>query len=197
MRLAGWLGWVGAALVAGAAAAWCGGCATTCVRDAPRAVRLGEARVETAALVEALREQVKGTRVQALNGAWRDQVFQAQCVLKGDGDTLTVVFLAPQMRLATLTVTRPHAIRFARAPRIPSAFEPEYALVDLAFVHLETDALRRAAGTALRIEDDGVTRRVSTAAGKPVADVARQADGTVVFRNLLHGYSYALKTVDG
>ena len=126
----------------------CAGCATTCVRETPRAVRLGTARVETTALVEALRTQVKGTRVQALNGAWRDQVFQAQCVLKGDGETLTVVFLAPQMRLVTIAVTKPHAIRCERAPRIPSAFEPEYALADLAFVNLDAATLRRAVGEA-------------------------------------------------
>ena len=186
-------------LFAGAALllALCAGCATTSARDAPRPVRLGTARVETAALAEALCAQMRGTRVEALNGAWREEVFQAQCVLKGDGETLTVVFLAPQMRLATLTVTRPHAIRFTRAPRIPSAFEPEYALVDLAFVHLETAALRRAAGPALRIDDDGAARRISTAAGEPVAEVVRQADGTIAFRSRLHGYSYTLRSVDG
>lgn len=177
--------------------ALCAGCATTCVRETPRAVRLGPARVETTALVEALRTQVKGTRIQALNGAWRDQVFQAQCVLKGDGETLTVVFLAPQMRLVTIAVTKPHAIRCERAPRIPSAFEPEYALVDLAFVNLETATLRRAVGTALTIDDDGAARRIFTPSGEPVAEVLRRADGTIQFRNLLHGYSYTLKQVDG
>ena len=45
--------------------ALCAGCATTCVRETPRAVRLGTARVETTALVEALRTQVKGTRISA------------------------------------------------------------------------------------------------------------------------------------
>lgn len=177
--------------------ALCAGCATTCVRETPRAVRLGTARVETTALVEALRTQVKGTRIQALNGAWRDQVFQAQCVLKGDGEMLTVVFLAPQMRLVTIAVTKPHAIRCERAPRIPSAFEPEYALVDLAFVNLETATLRRAVGTALTIDDDGAARRIFTPSGEPVAEVLRRADGTIQFRNLLHGYSYTLKQIDG
>ncbi len=177
-------------------AALCAGCATTLVRETPQAVRLGAARVETAALVEALRTHVTGTSVQALNGAWRDQVFQAQCVLKGDGETLTVVVLAPHMRLATLTVTRPHAIRLARAPRLPSAFQPEYALVDLAFVNLEADALRRAAGGALRIDDDGTTRRIATSAGEPVAEVVRRPDGTLLFRSLLHGYAYTVKKLE-
>lgn len=177
--------------------ALCAGCATTSVRETPQAVRLGTARVETTALVEALRAQVKGTRIQALNGAWRDQAFQAQCVLKGDGETLTAVFLAPQMRLVTITVTKPHAIRCERAPRIPSSFEPEYALVDLAFVNLEAATLRRAVGTALTIDDDGTARRIFAPSGEPVAEVLRRPDGTIRFRSLLHGYSYTLKQIDG
>ena len=101
------------------------------------------------------------------------------------------------MRLVTIAVTKPHAIRCERAPRIPSAFEPEYALVDLAFVNLETATLRRAVGTALTIDDDGAARRIFTPSGEPVAEVLRRADGTIQFRNLLHGYSYTLKQVDG
>lgn len=171
-----------------------GGCATTLERATPQAVRLGEAKLETTALVEALLAR-KGTTVQAVNGSWRDQTFQAQCVMKGDGEKLTVVFLAPQMRLVTITVTKPHAIRYERAPRIPSVFEPEYALADLAFVNLETDALKRAVSPALRVVDDGITRRIETSAGEGVAEVVRNASGTQTFRNLLHGYQYELKSV--
>lgn len=171
-----------------------GGCATTLERDTPQAIRLGEAKLETTALVEALLAR-KGTTIQAVNGSWRDQTFQAQCVMKGDGEKLTVVFLAPQMRLVTITVTKPHAIRYERAPRIPSVFEPEYALADLAFVNLETETLKRAVAPALRVADDGGTRRIETTSGEGVAEVVRNADGTRTFKNLLHGYTYELKSV--
>ncbi|MGN0846920.1 MAG: DUF3261 domain-containing protein [Kiritimatiellia bacterium] len=174
--------------------ALCAGCSTTLVRETPRAVHMGAARVETAALVEALRTW-RGTSVQAVNGAWRDQTFQAQCVMKGDGETLTVVFLAPQLRLVTITVTKPHTITCERAPQIPSAFEPEYALADLAFVNLDAATLRRAVGAALTVAEDGATRRIATPTGEGVAEVTRAADGTLRFRNLLHGYAYELKTI--
>ncbi len=173
----------------------CAGCATTQERATPLAVRYGATQVETRALVEALRAHVTGTTVQAINGSWRDQVFQAQCVLKNENGALTVVFLAPQMRLVTIVVTPPHAIRCTRAPRIPRAFEPEYALVDLAFTQLDAATLRRAAGDALRIDDDGTTRRIRTAAGDAVAEITRRPDGLVVFRSLLHGYAYEIKTI--
>ncbi len=171
-----------------------GGCTTTLERAAPQAVRLGEAKLETTALVEALLAR-KGTTVQAVNGSWRDQTFQAQCVMKGDGEKLTVVFLAPQLRLVTITVTKPHAIRYERAPRIPSVFEPEYALADLAFVNLDAETLRRAVSPALRVVDDGVRRRIETSAGEGVAEVVRTASGTKTFKNLLHGYQYELKNI--
>ena len=58
-------------------------------------------------------------------------------------------------------------------------------------------ARRRAGGTALTIDDDGAARRIFTPSGEPVAEVLRQPDGTIRFRNLLHGYSYTLKQVDG
>ena len=69
--------------------------------------------------------------------------------------------------------------------------------MDLAFVNLETATLRRAVGTVLTIDDDGAARRIFTPSGEPVAEVLRRADGTIQFRNLLHGYSYTLKQVDG
>ncbi len=174
--------------------ALCAGCSTTLLREEPLAVHMGEAKLETTALVEALLAR-KGTSVQAINGAWRDQTFQAQCVMKGDGEKLTVIFLAPQMRLVTITVTPPHAIRSERAPRIPSAFEPEYVLVDLAFVNLDTPTLRRVIGSTLRVEDDGTMRRIMTPAGDGIAEVVRNADGTCRFKNLLHGYEYTLKKI--
>lgn len=174
--------------------ALCTGCSTTLIRDEPQTVRMGDASLETIALVEALLEQ-KGTNVQSVNGSWHNNTFQAQCVMKGDGEKLTVIFLAPQMRLVTISVTKPHTIRYERAPRIPSSFEPEYALVDLAFVNLDAPKLRHAVGSVLHIDDDGTTRRISTAAGRVVAEVVRRGDDTCFFKNFLHGYEYELKVI--
>lgn len=170
------------------------GCATVVEREAPLAVRVGEARLETTALVEALLAR-KGTRVQAINGCWKENAFQAQCAAKSDGETLTVVFLAPQMRLVTITVTKPHAVRCERAPNIPKAFEPEFALVDLAFVNLDAETLRRVVGRALRVEDDGTTRRIAAPDGEALAEVVRRGGGCISFRNLVHGYEYELRDI--
>lgn len=170
------------------------GCSTTIVHDRPESVRLGGVPLDAAPLVEALLAR-KGTLVQAVDGAWRDRTFQAQCVTKGDGEKLTVVFLAPQVRLVTITVEKPGRITCERVPQIPQSFEPEYALADLACVNLETDALRRALAPTHRVEESGATRRILTAAGTVVSEVERKGDGTVAFRNLEHGYSYNLKTI--
>ena len=169
------------------------GCQTVVVRDAPQPVRVAEgATVDPTPLVEALLAQT-GTVVQAVSGAWKENAFAAEVVMKGDGNTFTAVFLAPHMRLATITLSRPHSIRYERAPQIPRMFEPEYALVDLALANLETAALRRAA-VGLRIEDDGATRRVF-ADKEQVAELTRRPDGDSFFRNLLHGYEYTLHPV--
>ena len=176
------------------AAALLAGCSTTLVRENPAPVRVADGvLLDTAPLVEAL-VGLKGTRVQAANGSWKDQTFSAQCVLKGDGEKLTAVFLAPQLRLLTITLTKPHTVTCERAPQVPRAFEPEYALADLAFVNLDVETLRRVVAPALRVEDDGTTRRVF--AGKtPVAEVVRRANGDIDFKNLRHGYSYTLRPV--
>ncbi len=170
------------------------GCSTTLVRETPVPVRAADGvLLETTPLVEAL-FGLKGTRVQAANGSWKDQVFSAQCVLKGDGEKLKVVFLAPQLRLLTITLTKPHTVTCERAPQVPRAFEPEYALADLAFVNLDVTTLRRAVAPALRVEDNGTTRRVF--AGKtPVAEVVRRTNGDITFKNLRHGYSYTLRSI--
>ena len=172
-----------------------GGCSTTTLRARPQTVRAGGAALDAAPLVEALLDW-KGTRVQAVNGSWRDRAFQAQCVMKGDGETLRVVFLAPQLRLVTITVTRPHAVQCERAPQIPASFEPEYALADLAYVNLDAATLRRVLAPNFRVEERGDVRRILTAAGEPVAEVVRPAAGDWTFRNLEHGYTYALKAVE-
>ena len=176
------------------AAALLAGCSTTLVRENPAPVRVADGKtLETAPLVEALLG-FKGTRVQAANGAWKDQVFSAQCVLKGDGETLRAVFLAPQLRLLTITLTKPHTITCERAPQVPRAFEPEYALADLAYVNLDAETLRRAVAPTLSVEDDGTTRRIKSG-DTLVADVVRRANGDVDFRNLRYGYSYTLRPV--
>ena len=83
-------------------AALLAGCSTTLVRETPERVRVADGvQLETTPLVEALLG-FKGTRVQAANGAWKDQVFSAQCVLKGDGEMLTAVFLAPRKGFFTV-----------------------------------------------------------------------------------------------
>ena len=175
-------------------AALLAGCSTTLVRETPVPVRAADGVfLETTPLVEALLG-LKGTRMQAANGSWKDQVFSAQCVLKGDGEKLTAVFLAPQLRLLTITLTKPHTITCERAPQVPRAFEPEYALADLAYVNLDAETLRRAVAPALSVEDDGTTRRIK-AGGTLVAEIVRRANGDVDFRNLRYGYSYTLRPV--
>ena len=176
------------------AAALLAGCSTTLVRETPVPVRAADGvLLETTPLVEALLG-LKVTRVQAANGSWKDQVFSAQCVLNGDGEKLTAVFLAPQLRLLTITLTKPHTITCERAPQVPRAFEPEYALADLAYVNLATEILRRAVAPTLSVEDDGTTRRIK-AGDTLVADLVRRANGDVDFRNLRYGYSYTLRPV--
>lgn len=175
-------------------AALLAGCSTTLVRETPEPVRVTDgATLDTTSVVEAL-IAMKGTRVQAANGSWKDQVFSAQCVLKGDGDTLKAVFLAPQLRLLTITLTKPHTVTCERAPQVPRAFEPEFALVDLAFVNLDADTLRRAVAPTLQVEDDGHTRRIK-AGDNAVAEITRNPNGDIGFRNLRHGYSYTLRPI--
>ena len=176
------------------AAALLAGCSTTFVRDVPMSVRVADGvQLETIPLVEALLD-FKGTRVQAANGSWKDQVFSAQCVLKGDGEKLTAIFLAPQLRLLTITLTKPHTVTCERAPQVPRAFEPEYALVDLAFINLDAETLRRAVAPVLHVEDDGTTRRIR-AGDTLVAEIVRRANGDIDFKNLRHDYSYTLRPV--
>lgn len=171
------------------------GCATALVREEPRSIRLGEAGVScaTAPLAEALLAR-RGSAIHSVQGSWKDHVFAAECVVKCDPGRFTAIFLAPQMRLATLTVTPPHVITFERARQIPSAFEPEYALFDLAVVNLQADELRRALGDMFDVVERGGTRVVS-AAGEQVAVRIALPDGSVRYENITLGYSYTLKEI--
>ena len=179
------------------AAALCAGCSTTLVRDAPMSIAVAEgAKAEMSAIAEALLD-IKGTRMQAVVGNWKENVFSAEFVMKGDGETMTIAVLAPAMRLATITLSRPHALRYERARKIPSSFEPEYVLFDLAVVNLETGALARALGPGFSVYDDGTNRVVSLPSkdakpGKPVSMLVRNKDGTMQFFNLTHTYEYTI-----
>ena len=83
------------------------GCQSVVVREAPQPVRVADGvTIDSAPLVEALLART-GTVVQAVNGSWKENAFAAEVVMKGDGRQLTAIFLAPQMRLATITLTRP------------------------------------------------------------------------------------------
>lgn len=161
----------------------------------PVAVSLKGTRLETTALVEALLAE-KGTRIEAVNASYKDEAFQAQCVFKSDGEKLNVVFLAPQMRLLTILVTKPHRVWCEKAPQIPQLFEPEYALVDLAFINLPLPKLRAAIGPTLKVdESNGVRRICRVRDGGLVAELAPAEGGMRRYRQVLFGYEYLLKEV--
>ena len=168
----------------------CLGCSTTVVvREDP----------DRPAMAEALIDFVKGTKVQTVEGAWKDEAFVAECVLKCDGEKLTLVLLAPQMRLATLTIERPHRIRWERAPQLPSSLDPEYILFDLALVLLPTDDVRRMLlDDGFRVDEtaDG-KRRMVVDADRGKLHSVRQIlpGGDVYFRNVRYGYEYTVKAI--
>lgn len=171
----------------------CLGCSTVIVRDEPLPVRIGDVQVSMPQVLEALL-LLKGVRVQALSGAWKERAFQAQCVMKSDGKKLTIVFLAPQMRLVTITVDKPYALKCECAPHIPRAFEPERALLDLAFVNLPLDVLRCSLAPALRVEEmaNGARRFVSFDGTFVAEIVPTHTDGMRKFRNAIYGYEYEI-----
>ncbi len=175
-------------LAFGAACAILCGCATTVVREEPA----------NPAIAEALLDHERGTSVQMAEGAWKDEAFAAECVLKGDGERFTAVLLAPQVRLATLTLERPHTVRWERAPQIPAALDPERVMIDVALVRLPTDALARALGEGFRVDEtpDGKRRRVVDAESGKLCSVRQLLpDGGVYFRNARYGYEFTVRTV--
>lgn len=173
------------------------GCSTTVVRSVPKAVAVSDgAKADMKAVAAALLD-FKGTKLQAVLGNWKDNVFSAEFVMKGDGDTLTIAVIAPAMRLATITLSRPHSLRYERVRQVPAAFEPEYVLFDLAVVNLETDVLSRALGPDFSVYDDGTNRVVSLRSkdsknGDPVSMLVRNKDGTMQFYNLKLAYEYTI-----
>jgi len=171
------------------------GCSTVVVRKNPLPVRAAdEVRFATIPIVEALLAQ-RCTVAQAVSGTWKDHAFAAEVIMKGEDGKFTAVFLAPQMRLATITLTPPHTICYERAAQIPRMFDPEYALADLAFANLDVDALRRATEPVLLIEEDADgTRRIS-AGGRLIAELRKNPDSTRTFRNHVHGYEYTLRDI--
>ena len=168
--------------------ALCCGCATTTVRET----------ANNPAVAKALLAGVKGVTVQSISGAWKDEAFTAECVLKGNGEKFTAVLLAPQMRLATLTIESPCSIRWERAPQLPSALDPEYVIFDLALVSLPTDTLAKALGKAYRVDEtaDGKRRTVFDLDGNRLQSIRQvHPDGSVYFRNMMYGYEFTMKTV--
>ena len=175
-------------LCIGAFLALCCGCATVVVRENPGNV----------AMAEALLDGIKGTVVQSGSGAWKDEAFAAECVLKGDGKRFTAVLLAPQMRLATLTIEKPHTIRWERAPQLPSSLDPEYVMLDLALVTLPTETLVEVLGDGYRVDEtpDGKRRRVVDVKKGKLQSVRQMLpDGGVYFRNAEYGYEFTVKAV--
>lgn len=168
---------------------------STTDHTAPVAVSLKGTQLETTALVEALLAE-KGTRIEAVNANYQDEAFQAHCVLKSDGEKLNVVFLAPQMRLLTILVTKPHRVWCEKAPQIPRLFEPEYALVDLAFINLPLAKLQAAVAPTLKVDEANGVRRICRASdGGLVAELAPAEGGMRRYRQVLFGYEYLLKEV--
>ena len=165
------------------------GCSTTeIVREEP----------ENVALAEAILDNVKGTQIQMVEGAWKDEAFAAECVLKGDGKRFTAVLLAPQMRLVTLTIESPHTIRWERAPQIPAALDPEYVMFDIALVSLPTKTLAEALGDGYRVDEtaDGKRRRVvDLKNGKRQSVRQVLPDGSIYFRNMQYGYEFTVKAI--
>ena len=174
--------------VIGALLALCCGCATTVVRETP----------DNIPVAEALLAGVKGTTVQSVSGAWKDDAFAAQCVLKGDGSRFTAVLLAPQIRLATLVIEKPHTIRWERAPQLPESLDPEYVIFDLALMLLPTRELSKALGDGYKVEEtaDGKRRTVADAKRGTLQSVRQTLpDGDVYFRNAVYGYEFTVKMV--
>ena len=179
---------VGRMLCLGALLAFCGCSTTKVVREVP----------DNVAVAEALLAGVNGTLIQTVEGAWKDEAFAAECVIKGDGTTFTAVLLSPQMRLATLTIEAPHAVRWERAPQLPASLDPEYVMLDLALVILPTAMLVETLGDGYRVDEtpDGKRRRVVDVKKGKLQSVRQMLpDGGIYFRNAEYGYEFTVRAV--
>jgi len=166
------------------------GCSTTCVvRDEPLRISVAPGtEIDAAPIAEALLAHERGVSAEALDVTWKDNAFTAEAVVKGDGERLSLVLLAPQMRLATLTLEKPHRIVWERHRRVPSALEPEYALAEAAFVRLPAKKLSDALGKNFTVEDDG-KRRVILHGGREIRTLERREGGELFFVNKPAEYS--------
>ncbi len=172
------------------------GCSTTLVREEPRGVSVASGvEVETLPLAEALLAHERGVSAEALEVTWKDKAFTAEMVVKGDGEKLTMVLLAPQMRLATLTIDKPHRIVWERSSRVPGVLAPEYVIADVAFVRLPTSVLSAALGSDFKVKDDG-RRRVVSHGGTEVRTLDRLEDGTLKFSNPYAEYSCRIVSME-
>jgi len=178
----------GAGMCSLALAALCCGCAAVAVRENPAAPEVAEALIDG----------ISGKSVQMIEGAWKDEAFSAECVMKCDGERFTAVLLAPQMRLATLTVERPHEIRWERAPQLPESLDPEHVILDIALVVLPTDALEKALGDVFAVKEtlDGKRRTVVDVERNRLHSVRQMLpDGSVYYRNVLYGYEFTVRSM--
>jgi hypothetical protein len=102
------------------------------------------------------------------------------------------------MRLATLTIEKPHTIRWERAPQLPASLDPEYVVFDLALVTLPTAQLAKALGEDFKVDEtpDGKRRSIVDVKRGELQSVRQVLpDGDVYFRNVRYGYEFTVKTV--
>ena len=172
------------------------GCASTLVRETPRRVALTpDVAVDMAPVVEKLLDH-PCSFVQAVSGAWKDHAVAGEFVVKNDGTNMTVVVLAPGMRLATIKAARPHRLQYERARQIPAAFEPEYLLLDLALVNLDDAELRKCLGPEVVVERVDGARRLRVGERMIATLSPRAEDGTQRFENHVRDYGYTLKDLE-
>ena len=168
------------------------GCSAKFVRERPlRVACTVESTLDAAPAVAEL-AKLEGVKVQHLQGEWKGRIFEAQAVLKGDGKSFTAVMLAPQMRLLTVEVTPPYRMEWVRARQLPEVFEPEYVLLDLAYVNLPLEVLKSALAPDLNVFEEGGVRTLSTPSGEVVTIVRFESDGTCTLENPVREYRYTV-----
>ena len=176
-----------------------GCCGTaTCRRDAPPGAVSHEPGANLCAerLADALLAKT-GTVAQAICGTAKGNSFAADCVIKSDGRRLTVVFLAPHGRLATLSYTAAEGVKWrSESSSVPRSLSPAYVLFDLAAVNLKAATLRNALGNGFLVSEDGRMRRIAREGGERLAEVESLPSGDMRFTHLRYGYSYTIRNID-